>query len=303
MNGLDDQEADMKAVDTVERNPHYHCLEYDQDQIGDIYLVACGQEKCDAGITYGPDVRTCYHLHIVKAGQGLLKTGAGEFSVTEEQMFLLKHGETAEYTADTKTPWSYCWVTFYGSEARALVEEIGFTDGIYVLNNSLGAEPFYERILQMMEHPEMNAVSGLRRRGILMEFLAMAMEATGKQPALPRDPRPMEEYIRKAEDFIGYNYASIQVTDVIRYVGFTRSYFSTAFKKKTGLSVKDYLTKMRIDKAKTLLGATDLPVREIAGRVGYPDPLHFSRVFHDWCGESPTRYRTEMKNSVRGAKP
>ena len=55
----------MKAKDTVKRNVHYRCLEYDHDQEGDICLVACGMERCDPGINFGPEVRDCYHLHVV----------------------------------------------------------------------------------------------------------------------------------------------------------------------------------------------------------------------------------------------
>ena len=65
----------MKAVDTVRRNPFYHCLDYDQNQLGDLYLIACGQEACDPGVTYGPDLRIGWHLHIVRSGKGVLKAG------------------------------------------------------------------------------------------------------------------------------------------------------------------------------------------------------------------------------------
>ena len=44
----------MKAVDTAKRNKHYRCLEYDHDQTGDICLVACGMERCDPGVNFGP---------------------------------------------------------------------------------------------------------------------------------------------------------------------------------------------------------------------------------------------------------
>lgn len=285
----------MKALDTARRNEYYHCLEYDQDQLGDLYLIACGQEQCDPGITYGPDVRVGYHLHVVQSGKGTLRAAGSIFPVHEGQMFLLKHGEEVRYTADREDPWSYSWVTFWGSEAKSLVKEIGFEDGIYVLDSAREAKEFHYLILRMMKYPEMNLVSNLRRKGILMAFLALAMEAAGRDEAQHKNSRPMEDYIQRAETFIRYNYASIQVADVVRYVGFTRAYFSTAFKAKTGLSIKDYLTKIRMEKAKSLLGSSDLTVREIAESVGYPDSLHFSRVFHQWCGVSPSQYRKELR--------
>ena len=288
-------EAVVKSADTFSHSPHYHVLEYDQDQIGDIYLVACGQERCDPEIVYGPKLRECFHLHVIRSGKGILRAGGKILDLREGDLFMLKHKEIVEYEADASDPWSYCWVTFFGSEAEELSEEIGFSEGVYSLHSRIGAEPFHQLILRMMQYPEMNAVSGLRRRGILLEFLALAIEATNEEHR-SRQPRQMDTYIRRAEDFIRYYYASVQVSDVIRYVGFTRAYFTTAFRKKTGMSVKDYLTKIRIDRSKILLENTDLLIQEISEKVGYQDPLHFSRIFHDWCEVTPTMYRIQSRS-------
>ncbi|MBP3877990.1 MAG: AraC family ligand binding domain-containing protein [Lachnospiraceae bacterium] len=79
----------MKAVDTVKRNRHYRCLEYDHDQKGDICLIACGMERCDPGVNNGPEVRDCYHLHVVLSGTGTLKAGGKTYHPHFGQMFLL----------------------------------------------------------------------------------------------------------------------------------------------------------------------------------------------------------------------
>ncbi|MBP3876378.1 MAG: AraC family transcriptional regulator [Lachnospiraceae bacterium] len=283
----------MKAEDRVVRNKHYHCLEYDHDQDGDIFLVACGMEKCDPGVTYGPELRDCYHLHAVLSGRGTLKVRGMEFHPHFGQFFLLKDNEVVEYTADEKDPWEYCWVTFNGSLAPQLVREIGFEEDVYCVDSAYETREFYDLICRMHEKPEMNYINDLRRRGILLECLALAMEATetAEKKATRRRERPTDEYVAKAIDFIHYNYATIQVADIISFIGFTRSYFSTVFRKKTGQSLQDYLMQVRISEARRLLKETDLPVREIAFQTGYDDPLNFSRMFRKVCGVSPTQFR------------
>ena len=285
----------MKACDTAKRNAYYHCLEYDHDQIGDIYLIACGQEECDPGVTYGPDRRDGYHLHIVCSGKGVLKTNDKVFQIHQGQMFLLKHGETVQYTSDRNEPWKYCWMTFNGSEAKDISEAIGFGEKIYCLDLNLDTELFYDLIRRMMLFPELNLISKLRRRGILLEFLALAMQASGVRDSQYAEEWSTEKYIRKAEDFIRYNYATIQVADIVKYTGFFFFFFTTAFRQKTGLSPKDYLTKVRIEKAKSLLDNTGLLIREVAEKAGYPDSLHFSRTFHEYSGMTPTQYRNRKK--------
>jgi AraC family transcriptional regulator of arabinose operon len=100
-----------------------------------------------------------------------------------------------------------------------------------------------------------------------------------------------DEYIRHAVSFIEMNYASITVNDVVEYIGFTRSYFTTIFKKKTGISPQDYLMQYRLKNASRLLLETDLPVHVIAEKVGYDDPLYFSKLFRKTYRVSPRAYR------------
>ena len=101
----------------------------------------------------------------------------------------------------------------------------------------------------------------------------------------------MDEYIDKAIEFIHYNYATIQVTDVVNFIGFTRSYFSTVFKKRTGLSPQDYLIQVRLTHAKKMLEDTDYLIQDIAEQCGYDDALTFSKAFRQLFGVSPRGYR------------
>ena len=283
----------MKAEDTAKRNKYYHCLEYDHDQAGDICLIACGMEQCDPGVNYGPDIRDCYHLHVVLSGTGTLYTGGQTLHPHFGQMFLLKHDEAAQYIADTSNPWNYCWVTYNGTEAKRLSEEIGFTDGIYCLDSNVEAKDFFDLVCRMHENPEMNYINDLRRRGILLEFLALALEATETRSRKleRRNEYSTDVYVSRAVDFIHYNYATINVSDIVKYIGFSRSYFATIFKKKIGVSPQEYLIQYRLKQGCYLLLSTGLSIQDIASQIGYDDALNFSRTFKNTYGISPSEYR------------
>lgn len=283
----------MKAIDTAKRNKHYHNLEYDHEQKGDICLIACGMERCDPGVTYGPEVRDCYHLHIILSGTGTLRVNGLEFHPHFGQMFLLKDNEVVEYSADKEDPWEYCWVTYNGTEAKNLSDEIGFTEGIYCLNSNVEAKQFYELICRMHEKPEMNYINDLRRRGILLEFLALALEATETRAKklTRRNERSSELYIQKAVDFMNYNYATITISDVVNFIGFSRSYFTTMFKRQIGQSPQEYLMQVRLKHATQQLLSTELSIQEIAAQIGYDNAFTFSRMFKNAYGISPTEYR------------
>lgn len=284
----------MKAKDTVKRNRHYRCLEYDHDQTGDICLISCGIERCDPGVSFGPEVRDCYHLHAVLSGTGTLRAGGKIFHPHVGQLFLLKDNEMVHYTADKKDPWRYCWVTYNGNDAKRITEEIGFTDGVYCLDSKIDTFRFYELVSRMHEKPQMNYINDLRRRGILLEYLSLAMEATLTETAEHKHEYSTEVYMQRAQTLIYQNYATIRVSDVVEYIGFTRSYFTSVFTKTVGLSPQEYIIKCRLEHSAQMLTHTNLPIQEIASRVGYDDQLTFSKIFKRHYGISPTKYRKQQ---------
>lgn len=70
------------------------------------------------------------------------------------------------------------------------------------------------------------------------------------------------------------------------------NYLSRMFKEKTGGNFIDYLTSIRIEKAKDLLENSDLKVSEISLTVGYETSKYFSSVFKEKCGITPKEYRS-----------
>ena len=99
-------------------------------------------------------------------------------------------------------------------------------------------------------------------------------------------------YVRLAKQYINNHYAEqITLEEVSSYLGLTQAYFSTFFKKKTGIGFAKYLMNIRIDAAKVLLKEDNRPVSEICTMVGYNDLRNFNRVFEQLTGVKPSVYR------------
>ena len=98
--------------------------------------------------------------------------------------------------------------------------------------------------------------------------------------------------IRIAKQYVMQHYQEpITLETVCEDIGFSVNYFSTLFKRETGEGFAKYLTRVRMEEAKTLLRETSLPVAEICGRVGYSDRKHFTHTFHKDTGLNPAEYR------------
>lgn len=107
-----------------------------------------------------------------------------------------------------------------------------------------------------------------------------------------RELRPITE----AKHYIQQHYQeALRLEDVSSAVGFNATYFSTLFKKETGQNFMDYLTELRIGKAKELLCGEELSVQEVAEQVGYQDLKYFSRLFKKLTGVSPSDYKKLYK--------
>ena len=98
--------------------------------------------------------------------------------------------------------------------------------------------------------------------------------------------------VHKAAGWIRQHYTEeITLPRLAREVGLNPSYLSALFKREMGQSFMEFLTKVRIEKAKELLMLPGLKNQEIAEAVGYPNPHYFSRIFRRVTGLTPSDYR------------
>jgi AraC family transcriptional regulator, transcriptional activator of pobA len=87
----------------------------------------------------------------------------------------------------------------------------------------------------------------------------------------------------------------LSLRDVAREVGMTPGHLTTVVRRRTGRTVQEWIIERRMTEARSLLAETDLPVAEIARRVGVTDPGYFSRLFSRTHGASPRRWRASPK--------
>jgi AraC-like DNA-binding protein len=99
-------------------------------------------------------------------------------------------------------------------------------------------------------------------------------------------------------DYINDNLStSISVKDLAKAAHMSLSRFFPYFKSQIQQSPMNYVKKTRITRACRMLVTTELSIFEIAERVGFSNQFHFSRVFKEICGETPSDYRTQLANA------
>lgn len=106
-----------------------------------------------------------------------------------------------------------------------------------------------------------------------------------------------DHYVRKAIHYMNHRYdQAITVEEIAADINIHPSYLHRIFRKTTGQTLIDYLTQLRIEKAKMLLERTDIPVIDISDHIGLGSRQYFSYVFKKNTGISPIQYRKGIRS-------
>jgi AraC-like DNA-binding protein len=104
--------------------------------------------------------------------------------------------------------------------------------------------------------------------------------------------------ITKAKKYIEEHQSEdISLGDVAKAVNTSSFYFCKIFRKLTGINFTDYLSRLRIERAKNLLLNPNLRISEIAYEIGFQSLTHFNRVFKRVVGQAPTEFRSQLAGS------
>lgn len=131
------------------------------------------------------------------------------------------------------------------------------------------------------------------------ELLREALAYRAKQ-----SPSRGNSSVEKARSYLSQHFSdpNLMLQDVAKAVCMSNSRFSTVFAQETGFTFTEYLTALRIGKAKELLRATDMRSSQIAFEIGYNDPHYFSYLFKKNTGRTPSEYRRQKHQTNSGVK-
>ena len=252
-----------------------------------------GYEQCESGQIWGPALRDHYLIHYVVSGSGILRCNGQEYAVNAGMLFIIFPSQVASYQADNDNPWQYNWVGFNGADARRLVKMTGLSKDRPVWQSDAPDET--SALLRgIADASDNTAAADAEMVGRLYLFLAHLIKLNRNHSV----DDTHQTYVNNALRYIQYNYASdIGVADIARYVGISRSQLYRAFLQDFGVSPHAYLQTYRINEACSLLRDPAYSVAEVAGSVGFNDPLYFSRVFKSIKGTTPSDYQKKRKRS------
>jgi len=239
-------------------------------------------------------------LHYCVEGKGWCEIGGRRWTIPPQTVLLLPAGVPHCYGAMKKEPWSIYWIHFAGRTAAAYCQLLGAT-----AETPLFHLPCTEELLAVFEatYQLMNGVHAygqlVAASGTLAQFLSMANLA---RHSVNSRSNTAEKNLEKTVAFMKENVTShYSLQHFAQIAHMSPHHYCSLFKKRYGFSPIEYFNRLKIRKARELLSATNMQVRQVARNLGFDDPYYFSRLFRKLVGVSPNDYRKARGN--RGQRP
>ena len=248
-----------------------------------IGLYYCGKRISTHNHVYGPEICSHFLIVLVEKGSATLYLKKRAIPFGEGQLLVMFPGERIHYKAHTD--WTIRWIGVTGAQVDHVFSLLGVARAYPIWTPpsiSVLSDLMEQLYLLQASH---SVFSQYKTQSVLNDLFAYMLSDLNVEGGIS-DP------IAVAKEIIHYNYnKNLKITAISKKVFLDPAYFSRLFKQETGLSPKDYVTKIQLTEAKKLLKTTRYSIKNISLTVGFGDPLYFSRVFlkHEQC--SPTEYR------------
>ena len=251
---------------------------------GDANLYEVGHQHCDPGYTITGYLPPHHVIHFVVCGHGCMRTGGKTYEHVP-----------VDYIASETDPMYYVWLHFSGVKLEKYLHELRLSKRSPIFH--VDDVDFCER--QIMSFYQMAATCndpmsveayGL---GVCYSLFSEVLRSnrSARQPADEVD-RPQAVYVERAIRCMNDRLQEdVRMTEIASAVGLNPNYLCSLFRAETGLSIQEYMIRLRMQTARSLLIDTENSVADVARMVGYKNSASFCKAFKKTYHTTPGTYR------------
>jgi AraC-like DNA-binding protein len=223
-------------------------------------------------------------------GIGWCELGGHAFAVNPGALMVIPPNAPHAYGSTLKRPWTVHWFHAAGQHLEPLLRELGVSHTQPVVH--LGHDARLIGLLQDLEKvfEEDYAFPQLLYASQLLAHI-VGMMIRLRRSSLTHVPDAYQRVLQTAQRMKHRLDRPLDVDQQASLARLSSSHYGTLFRRLTGDSPNAYFRRLRLHRAARLLMTTDESVAAIARRMGYEDPLYFSRAFRRVHGVSPSEYR------------
>ena len=221
--------------------------------------------------------------HLIEGAGHCWIDSCGEWDVHPGQLVIITPGVLNRYGGTASKPYIEDSIRFTGPIADMLHNSGILQDGVWDFGNARKLLPIMEMIQDPSRDAQINANITLQKLLVDLYFERNRNSSV----------TPVEELLEAVKARPEHWWT---VEEMAEFCNLSTDQFRRNFEQRTGMRPKRYLEEFKLRQAADLLVSGSVPVAEVASRLGYRDPYHFSRRFKLFAGVSPERYRREFPN-------
>lgn len=257
----------------------------------DFYISVFGREKWPADREPMHRKEGLNTIAFVLSGKGYLVCGDRRYEIGKNSYFLLPYETAITFGVNPDDPWEYVYFDVSGINQDWILDSAGFGESL-VMHDENGeikrlATELYQSALE-------SGRCSFRTTG-LMYLLADAMARNHRAGK----PLNINAYLLQALNYIGNNFTKISVGEIADHCGISVTYLSKLFRRDLKMSPIEFVTYYRAMVAESFLGWSQLPLREIAKKVGYNSEKYLIKVFRSVYGITPEQFRKKAQGKER----
>ncbi|MDF2668651.1 MAG: AraC family transcriptional regulator [Paenibacillus sp.] len=257
-----------------------------------------GKAKCEPGWDWNTTFHD-YDIWFVLSGTGLMQLNGLSYPIAPGSCFIFRQGDKVQAKQNLDDRLTVIYIHFrmedllIGPEAASgldvLVPSYSEVDDVFTL------ETWLNQVLDTEEENEGEFIQ--ERFNCLMKLVLMHLLDTHNSKSEPTSLSvKQKKIVRTAKQYVREHIAStIEYDNLADLTGVSSRYLNRLFKQDTGISLKEYITRARIERASHLLTQTSMSVGQVAESLGYSDIYFFSKQFKKYGGQSPSYFRSKTK--------
>lgn len=255
------------------------------------YIQSLGHFYCDKNYFTRRKGYNSFLLIYTVNGKGYAHYRDKKYELTKGKILLMNCYDYQEYYTDKKDLWEIKWIHFNGSSSEEYYNIIYKKYGPVIdMGENASTLSNINKIMQLLSESDMQFE--VKASNIIVNMLTEIILTTADNQ-FSSSQRINSLDMNVIIDFVENNYSdNISLEDMAVTVCSSKYHFCRNFKKITGYSPYEYLVKYRINKAKSILEQTDMPIGEIAITVGFESTSNFIQTFKRLEGLTPLKYRS-----------
>ncbi|GAA4299107.1 AraC family transcriptional regulator [Aestuariibaculum suncheonense] len=226
-------------------------------------------------------------------GKGIIRLKNIKTEILPNQFFIIPIHTSHEYKANDNDPWSIYWFHFKGPLAEELYKRYSTTHSYNYKNIPFTTKRIeqFNKIFNLYDNNYLDSYieyANLLSLNFISSFIYHDFDSK-----LNSDNS--DTLVNSIKDYLANNLErKITLDELSEKFNYSKSYIHSKFKLKTGYPVLVFFNLKKTQKACEYLNYTELSIKEISFKVGFEDPLYFSRIFKNFMGKSPRSYKQNL---------